>query len=312
MATMKAVRIHRFGGPEVLQIEELPVPRPAADEMLVRVHAASINPVDYKTREGHYPAVREDRLPVTLGRDISGVVEVVGSSVQGIRSGDAVYALLGNDRGAFAEYVAVKQSEAARKPRRLGHGEAASVPLAALTAWQGLIDHGGLKAGQRVLVHGGGGGVGHFAVQFAKAHGATVVTTVAAEDLDFARALGADRAIDYKAERFEEVARDIDLVFDLISGDTQARSWGVLKPGGILVSTLGQPSRAEAARHHVRTTGYMAHPSADQLAEIARLIDEGRVRPVVETTYPFSRATEAERRQQESHVHGKIVLQLAA
>lgn len=312
MATMKAVRIHRFGGPEVLQIEELPVPRPAADEMLVRVHAASINPVDYKTREGHYPAVREDRLPMTLGRDISGVVEVVGSSVQGIRAGDAVYALLGNDRGAFAEYVAVKQGEAARKPRRLGHAEAASVPLAALTAWQGLIDHGGLKAGQRVLIHGGGGGVGHFAVQFAKAHGATVVTTVAAEDLDFARALGADRAIDYKAERFEEVARDIDLVFDLISGDTQARSWGVLKPGGILVSTLGQPSRQEAARHHVRAAGYMAHPSADQLAEIARLIDEGRVRPVVETTYPLSRATEAERRQQESHVHGKIVLQLAA
>ena len=249
---------------------------------------------------------------MTLGRDVSGTVESIGAKVQWLKLGDAVYALLGPDRGAFAEYVAVKAAEAAPKPARLSHPEAAAVPLAALTAWQGLFDHGGLQAGQRVLIHGAAGGVGHFAVQFAKARGATVLTTVSSSDLNFVRELGADQAIDYKAERFEEIARDIDLVFDLVGGETQDRSWTVLKPGGILVSTLGEPSQKEAKEHRARGVGYMAQPNAGQLTEIAQLIDSGKVRPIVAATSPLNAAGLAELLQEVGHVHGKLVLELAA
>jgi NADPH:quinone reductase-like Zn-dependent oxidoreductase len=312
VATMKAVRIHSFGGPEVMQIEEIPIPQPQSDEFLLRVHAASVNPVDYKIREGKYPAVGPDKLPLTLGRDVSGTVESSGPNAQTFQRGDAIYALLGRDRGAFAEYVVVKPAEAAPKPTRLNHAEAAAVPLAGLTAWQGLFDHGGLKAGQRVLIHGGAGGVGHFAVQFAKARGATVLTTVSGDDLDFVRQLGAEEAIDYKTQRFEEIARDIDLVFDLVAGETQERSWSVLKPGGILVSTLGQPPQEKAQQHGVRAVGYMAQPNSDELTEIGRLIDAGKVRPVIAAIFPFDAAPQAMQRLQAGHVRGKIVLQLVA
>jgi NADPH:quinone reductase-like Zn-dependent oxidoreductase len=312
MATMKAVRIHDFGGPETMTIDDLPVPQPQGDEILLRVHAASVNPVDYKTREGKFSPVTKEKLPITLGRDVSGTVESVGPDQRVMKRGDAIYAMLGPDRGGFAEYVLVKATEAAPKPSRLSHAEAAAVPLAALTAWQGLFDHGGLAAGQRVLIHGGAGGVGHFAVQFAKAKGATVITTVSGDDLDFARQLGADQVIDYKTQRFDEMVRDVDLVFDLVAGETQERSWSVLKPGGILVSTLGQPPQDKAAQHRVRAAGYMAQPNAAELTEIGRLIDAGKVRPVIEATLPLSQARQAEERQQRGHVHGKIVLELAA
>jgi len=312
MQTMKALRIHDFGGPEVMRFEEVPVPEPKDDEILVRVHAASVNPVDYKTRKGAFPAIGREQLPATLGRDLSGTVERCGPGVRGCERGDEVYALLGADRGAFAEYVIVKPMEPASKPARLSHAAAAAVPLAALTAWQGLFDHGGLVAGQRVLIHGGAGGVGHFAVQLAKHKGATVLTTVSSADLELARALGADETIDYEAQRFEEVVREVDVVFDLIAGETQARSWSVLKPGGILVSTLGEPSQEAARKHGVRGVGYMAQANAAQLAEIARLINGGMVRPVLESTYPFSAAPQAEQRQESGHVQGKIVLELAA
>jgi NADPH:quinone reductase-like Zn-dependent oxidoreductase len=312
MAIMKAVRIHQFGGPEVMQIEELPVPQFRGDEMLLRVRAASVNPVDFKTRQGHFPPVGREQLPVTLGRDVSGVVEGAGSRVRGIKRGDEVYALLGPDRGAFAEYAIVKMGEAAPKPMRLSHVEAATVPLAALTAWQGLLDHGLVAEGQRVLIHGGAGGVGHFAIQFAKVKGATVYTTVSGDDREFARELGADQAIDYRTERFEEIVRGVDVVFDLVGGETQDRSWSVLKPGGILVSTLGQPPQDKAAQYKVRAAGYMAQPNAAQLAEIGRLIDDGKVHPVIAETFPLAEARRAEERQEHGHVHGKIALSLAA
>lgn len=311
MATMKAVRIHRFGGPDVMEIEEVPVPEPRDGEILLRVHAASLNPVDGKTGAGKFPPVSRDKLPITLGRDLSGSVEGKGSARGEVKPGDQLYALLGPDRGAFAEYAIVKPGEASRKPERLSHKEAASVPLAALTAWQGLFDHGGLEEGQRVLIHGGAGGVGHFAVQFAKAKGAVVMATAARDDLDFVRELGADEAIDYKARRFEDVARDVDVVFDLVAGETQERSWSVLKPGGILVSTLGAPPREKAEKHCVRAAGYMAHPDAAQLAAIGRLIDDGKVRPVVSATFPFAEVRSAEERLEHRHIRGKIVLRLA-
>ncbi len=306
----RAVRIHRFGGPDVLQIEDVPVPEPQDDEVVVRVHAASINPVDYKTREGSYPAVKEDQLPVILGRDLSGTVELLGTRAHTLKKGDPIFAMLGRDRGAYARYVLVKAVEMVAKPQRLEHVQAAAVPLAGMTAWQGLFEHGGLQAGQRVLIHGGAGGVGHFAVQFAKARGATVLTTVAGDDLGFARELGADQAIDYKSQRFEDLARDIDVVLDLIGGETQDRSWSVLKPGGIIVSTLTKPDEAKARQHGARGTNFMAHTNAEQLAEIGRLIDEGKVRPFIAGVFPFDIVQAAQRRLEQGNVRGKIVLDL--
>jgi NADPH:quinone reductase-like Zn-dependent oxidoreductase len=306
---MKAIRIHSFGGPEVLELDDVPIPQPGDDELLMRVHAASVNPVDYKIRRGTVPWVSREMLPMTLGRDLSGTVESAGAGVDAFSDGDALYAMLGSiDRGSYAEYVVVKPNEAAPKPARLSHIEAAAVPLAALTAWQGLFDHGHLEAGQTVLIHGGSGGVGHFAIQFAKMKGATVLTTVSGQNRDFVTELGVDRAIDYQSQRFEEIARDVDLVLDLVGGETQERSWSVLKPGGMLVSALGEPSSEKAVQHRARGVGYRAQANAGQLAEIGRLIDQGKVHPVVMATYPLAEAREAHERLERGHVRGKIVL----
>jgi len=309
---MKAVRIRDFGGPEVMHFEDIPIPVPQADEILVRVCAASINPVDYKTREGKYPAVAREALPMTLGRDVSGLVAACGAEIRSFQNGDAVYAMLPPDKGSFAEFVRIKAEHAAAKPMSLTHVEAAAVPLAALTALQGLFDYGGIAKAQRVLIHGGAGGVGHFAIQLAKIAGATVFTTVSADDRAFVRELGADVAIDYRSERFEDIAHDLDLVFDLIGGATQQRSWAVLKEGGILVSTLGQPSRENAAQSRVRSIGYQARPNGEELAEIAALIDTHRVRPIVAATFPFAAVSDAEEVQAKMHPRGKIVLEFAA
>jgi NADPH:quinone reductase-like Zn-dependent oxidoreductase len=307
---MHSIRIHEFGGPDVLKFEEQPVPEPKADEVLIRVHAASVNPVDYKMRNGGY--VPPDQLPLTLGRDISGVVEGVGSNVQKFQTGDAIYAMLPHDRGGYAEFVAVGVAGCAAKPRRLDHVHAAAVPLAAITAWQGIFDHGGLADGQSILIHGAAGGVGHFAVQLAKAYGAAVHATCSKDDIDFVRSLGADEAIDYQNQRFENIAKDIDVVFDLVAGETQDRSWSVLKAGGIIVSTLKEPSKEKAARHNARGVHYMAEPNGDQLAEIGRLIDAGRVRVEVGSVFPLADAAAAERMLENEHVRGKIVLDVAA
>lgn len=207
---MKAICIHGFGDPEVLQLDGVPIPQPGEGELLVRIHAASVNPVDYKIRRGTVPWVTREMLPITLGRDLSRTVASAGAGVDAFSDGDALYAMLGSiDRGSYAEYVLVRPNEAAAKPARLSHIEAAAVPLAALTAWQGLFDHGQLEAGQTVLIHGGSGGVGHFAIQFAKIKGAAVLTTVSGQNLDFVGELGADRAIDYTSQGFEEIARDV-------------------------------------------------------------------------------------------------------
>jgi NADPH:quinone reductase-like Zn-dependent oxidoreductase len=305
---MKAVRIHDFGGPEVQKLDELPMPEEHAGQVLVRVHASSVNPVDYKIRNGGYlPA---DRLPLTLGRDIAGVVIRRAPDVTAFRPGDAVYAMLPREVGAFAEFVATPADVCARKPERLDFVQAAAVPLAALTAWQGLFTQGSLQPGQSVLIHGAAGGVGHFAVQFAADRGASVIATCSGEDRDFVKSLGAMTVVDYKREDFRDAVRVVDLVFDLVGGETQDRSWSVLRPGGILVSTLGEPDPAKAAEHGAMGLGYMAQPNGAQLAQIARLIDTGEVMPHVDGVFPFDLAAEAERRLERDHVRGKLVLQL--
>jgi NADPH:quinone reductase-like Zn-dependent oxidoreductase len=308
METMKAVHIHHFGGPEVLRVEDLPVPKPTGSEILVKVLAAGLNPVDYKIREGKYPRIGADRLPLVGGRDLCGAVQACGADVKDITPGDEIYAFIGEDRGTHAEYTIVRSGEYAAKPVGLDARHAAAVPLAALTAWQGLFDHGGLKQGQLVLIHGGAGGVGHFAVQFAKAAGALVVTTASAGDMAFVAELGADQAIDYRAQRFEDLVADVDLVFDLIGGETQERSWSVLKRGGALISTLNEPSSETAAACGVRAGRFTAHPDGGQLSRITGLIEAGKVRPVLERSFELKDIRSAHHHLEHDHIRGKVVM----
>jgi NADPH:quinone reductase-like Zn-dependent oxidoreductase len=303
---MKAVRIHAFGGPETLKVEDLPKPEAQATEVLIRILGASVNPVDYKIRKGGY--LSEDALPMTLGRDVAGVVEAVGHGVDEFKEGDAVYAMLDRNHGGYAEYVAEPIANVAKKPEKLDFIQAAAVPLAGLTAWQGLFDHGGLKEGQTVLIHGAAGGVGHFAVQFAVARGAKVIATCSGEDADFVKGLGASEVIDYHKEKFEDRVGDVDLVFDLVAGETQERSFAVIRNGGALVSTLKAPDKARAAERRIRTAHYMAAPNGAQLAEIGRLIDAGKVVPNIEGVFPLREAGAAEKELETAHVRGKLVL----
>lgn len=305
---MDAMQIQAFGEPEVLRLQKIPVPVPREGEILLKIRAASVNPVDYKIRSGKYPAVQSDKLPYTLGRDASGDVEACGIGVTNFVKGDPLYAFVGIERGCYAEYVIVKENEVSRKPATLDYLAAAAVPLAGLTAWQGLFRYGGLQSGQRVLIHGGSGGVGHFAIQFAKAKGAHVITTVSGKNVEFAQRLGADEVIDYKNQRFENQAHDIDVVFDLIGGETEDRSWGILKKGGILVSTLTLPSQEKAKALGVRAVRYTAETSSSELGEIAGLIDAGKVKPTLSKTFPLNEAVSALQLVEQGHTQGKLVL----
>jgi NADPH:quinone reductase-like Zn-dependent oxidoreductase len=308
---MKAIRIGALGGPDVLKLEDLPIPEPREGEFLVKVEAASVNPVDYKIREGKYPPVKADQLQLVMGRDIAGIIATCGAgAANGLKEGDAIYAMLGEGRGGYAEYTIAKVAETARKAASIDYIGAAAVPLAGLTAWQGLFRYGGLKAGQRVLIHGGAGGVGHFAIQFAKAKGATVITTASADDLDFVRSIGADEAIDYKNQRFEEIVHDVDLVYDLIGGETQERSFAVLKKGGVLVSTLTEPNQDKARKFGVRGLRYTVEPNAAELDEIARLIDAEKVKPKVSKVFTLAEAAKAQECVAEGHPEGKVVLRI--
>jgi NADPH:quinone reductase-like Zn-dependent oxidoreductase len=311
MQTMKAVSIYSYGGPEVLMYEDAPRPRARAGEVQIRVHAAGVNPVDWKIREGHLKEMLHHTFPLVLGWDVSGVVEALGPGVGRLKVGDEVYSrpdILRN--GAYAEYIIVKESEVALKPTSLDHIQAAAIPLAGLTAWQSLFEAAGLSSGQRVLIHAAAGGVGTFAVQLAKWKGAYVIGTASAHNHDFLRLLGADEIIDYQATRFEEVVREVDVVFDTLGGDTQERSWKVMKRGGILVSIAGPPSPELATAHRVRQAFVFVKPNAMQLAELAKLADSGKLKSVVETVLPLADARRAQALSQGGHTRGKIVLKV--
>jgi NADPH:quinone reductase-like Zn-dependent oxidoreductase len=305
---IRKVRFHRFGGPDVLRIEEVEPSMPDARQVLVSVKAASVNPVDFKIRSGKYPAVKEDRLPYTPGRDVSGIVEKCGAQATRLKVGDEVVGMVGIAGGGYAEKAVLDEAAIARKPQEIDHVHAAAIPLAGQTAWQGLFRYGQLKAGQAVLIHGGSGGVGHFAVQFAKAKGARVLTTVSTDSLEFARTLGADVVIDYKTQRFEDLARDLDMVFDLVDGETRERSWKLLKKGGVLVTTLTDPSQETAARNGVRAMRYTVESDGNELAEILSLVTSGRVKPHVQKTYPLEDAAQALNSVEQGHSVGKVVL----
>jgi NADPH:quinone reductase-like Zn-dependent oxidoreductase len=305
------VRIHGYGGPEVLKLEEVACPRPAAGEVLVRVHAAGVNPVDWKVREGQLKDFLKHRLPLVPGWDFSGVVAAAGPGAGRFHKGDEVYSRpdLARD-GAYAEYIVAKEAEVARKPKSLDHIQAAAVPLACLTAWQALFDAASLQRGQRVLIHAAAGGVGTFAVQLAKWKGAYVIGTASRRNHELLRHLGADELIDYQATPFEDAVGDVDVVLDTMAGEVQRRSWKVLKRGGILVSILGPPSAEEAAAHGVRGKPVFVRPNAGQLAEIAALVDAGTLTVVVETILPLAEARRAQELSQAGHVRGKIVLRV--
>ncbi len=313
MATMKAVRIHSYGGPEVLVHEDAPKPMLARDEVLIKVHAAGVNPVDWKIREGLLQDVLHHQLPLVLGWDVSGTVESVGDAVGTLQPGDQVYSRpeIARD-GAYAEYVAVRADEVAIKPDSLDHIHAAGVPLAALTAWQSLFDTAALGPGQALLIHAAAGGVGSFAVQLAKARGAYVIGTGSEKNRQFLRELGADEVIDYRTTSFEDALRNLDVVFDTVGGDTQERSWGVLRKGGMLVSIVAPPSPEQATQHEVSGAFVFVQPNASQLTEIACLIDAGAVKSIVETVLPLTEFRRAQALSQGGHTRGKIVLKVAA
>lgn len=308
---MKAVRIHEYGGPEVLSIDEIPIPQPAPDEVLIKVHSTSVNPVDWKIREGHHKDKFPAKLPLTLGWDVSGTVEEVGEKVSAFKKGDEVYGRPDPTKnGAYAEYIVVKANIISVKPTSIGHAEAAAVPLAGLTAWQGLFDHGLLKAGQKVLIHAAAGGVGTYAVQFAKWKGAYVIGTASDTNTDFLKRLGVDEVIDYKMEDFESVVKDVDLVLDTVGKETQFKSLNILKEGGRVITTLMPEFVAEAKDKKVHLIGFMAQSIPAQLTEIAGLIDSGKVKPIIDKVLPFTSAKQAQMESEQGHTRGKIVLQV--
>jgi len=313
MENMKAVRIHNYGGPEVLRFEDAPRPTPGSGELLIKVHAAAVNPVDGKIRAGYMKEIVPFVLPFIPGWDVSGVVETTGSGATKFKKGDEVYARTDLSRnGAYAEYIVVKEAEAALKPRSVDHLHSAAIPIVASTAWQALFDHAALGNEQRILIHGAAGGVGSFAVQLAKWKGAYVIGTASTENQAFLRELGVDQAIDYEKARFDDVVHNVDVVFDTIGGDTRERSWKVVKKGGILVSIVGPPpSVDEAAKHGVRSAFFLAQTNASQLAEIAKLVDSGKVYPIVETVLPLAEARRAHELTEKGHARGKIVLKVA-
>ncbi len=310
---MKAVRFHEHGDAGVLRVDDVPRPRPQPGELLVRVHAAGLNPIDWKTRSGtsRHASVP---LPFTGGWDLSGVVEEVAEGCERFTPGDEVFGLVRfPEQGAtFAEYCAVPATDAVRKPETLTHVEAAAVPLAGLTAWQALFEGAELRASQTLLVHAAAGGVGHLAVQLGKWAGARVIGTGSAASRDVVLGLGADEFVDYAEQRFDDRREYADAVLEPLGGETRERSWAVLREGGIMVALVGpRPDPAEAGRRGRRAAFVLVRRDAVQLERIARLIDEGLVEPRLERVFPLGEAAEAYRLSESGHAHGKIVLSVA-
>ena len=312
METMRAIVQHSFGGPDVLELAERPTPDPWATEVRVRVEAAGVNPVDWKTRAGLGAAARSG-LPLTVGWDVSGVVDAVGPGVTRFTVGDPVFGLpwFPRQAAAYAEFVTAPSRHFARRPDSLSSVEAGGLPLAGLTAWQCLVDVADVRPGQRVLVHAGAGGVGHLAVQIAKARGAYVIATASAAKHDLLTELGVDEPVDYRSRPFEEVVEPVDVVYDLLGGDVAVRSLDVLRSDGIMISLPSAAAAAavEAGRARgLRTTGMLVEPDGDGLEELAALVEDGALRVRVAETFPLERAADAHRMGEQGRTTGKIVL----
>ncbi|MGL4319803.1 MAG: NADP-dependent oxidoreductase [Paracoccaceae bacterium] len=306
---MQAARIHAYGASSEIKIEEAPLPILNADDVLIRVVATSVNPVDWKIRKGYLRAMIPYEMPLIMGWDVSGIVEKTGPAVTRFKVGDAVYSRPDIARnGAYAEYVAVRESEVAFKPATISHVEAASLPLVSITAWEALFTTANLQPGQRVLIHAGAGGVGSIAVQLARAKGAHVTATASAGKIDLVRSLGAEEVIDYHAQDFATVAKDMDVVFDTVGGPVQEKSWGVLNAGGMLVSITDKPSEERAKAEGKRGAFIFIQPNATILKGLADMVDIGQVRPLIAAEFGLKDAAKAQDFSEAGRATGKVAI----
>lgn len=318
---MKAVQINSYGGVEVLEVvEDAPKPILAEGQVLVEVHAASINPIDWKICAGYLKDMVPLSFPATLGGDFSGKVMEVGKGVSNFKVGDEIFGqcgILNGGSGSFAEFAAADVSKIASKPEGLGFTESAALPLAGVSALQAIEDHIKLASGQKILIHGGAGGIGHFAVQFAKSQGAYVATTVSTRDMEFAKSLGADEVIDYESEAFDEKLTDFDAVFDTVGGETTDKSFKVLKrglpagrQGGIIVSMVGQPSAELAQKYGVTAIGESTDVNPMRLARLSKLVEDGKLKVNVDKVFGIEQAKEAFEHLEKGHPRGKVVFKI--
>jgi NADPH:quinone reductase-like Zn-dependent oxidoreductase len=308
--TMKAIVAHQYGGPEVLKLEEIPVPEPKDNEVLVRVIASGVNPADPLILNGKFAKEFGTHLPLILGYDMAGVVVKTGAKVTKLKVGDPVYAYL-LWGGGWAEYCISNEGESSIKPKSLSFVDASAVPLAGLTAWQALIDIGKIQSGQTVLIHGGSGGVGSFAIQIAKARGARVIATASTANQDLLKQLGADVAIDYTKQNWESTVHDVDFALLPVGGETMKRTYGVMKKGGIVATLISRADPAELEKRGIRGAPIFSHPEANELGEITKLIDAGKVKSVVTQILPLTDAAKADEQAETHHTRGKIVLKIA-
>ncbi|HZR38422.1 MAG TPA: NADP-dependent oxidoreductase [Nevskia sp.] len=308
---MRAIRFHQYGGAEVLRCEDAPVPQPGPDELLLKVHAAGVNPADWQFRNGWYKDFAPRRLPFIPGWDVAGTVQAAGP-LAGFAPGDPVFAMADMARdGAYAEYMVLRADAAAAAPRSIPLWQAAGVPLAALTAWSALFDHGALRAGQTVLVHGGAGGVGQFAVQLAHLAGARVLATASPANHELLRQLGADEALDYQGVALQRHAGGVDLVVDTAGGATRERSWDMLRRGGLLAGVAMPPPDAAAAQARgLRASVVAVVPNGARLRQIGALFDAGRLQVQIDSEFPLAEAAAAQVRSEGRHARGKIILRV--
>lgn len=309
---MRAVQIHQYGGTEVLEIAEISTPSISADDILIKVKSAAINPVDWKIREGYLQDFIPYAMPVTLGWDVAGIVTEVGSEVTDFKIGDEVFSRPDISRnGSYADFIAVKANEVVLKSSKLDFNQAAALPLAGITAWQCLVDVGNIQPNQRVLIHAGAGGVGHLAIQIAKAKGAHVIATASLANQALLTQLGADQAVDYTSAPLGEQIEAVDLVIDTMGGNVQAESWSLIKKGGMLVSVTEQPNEDTAKSYGVNSAFVFIEPSSRILSELNTLVDAGQLAPLIENTYALEEIVSAHVQSQSGRTRGKIIIEVS-
>ena len=312
-SNMKAAQIKKYGGSEVVEINDAPEPTLSLGKVLIEVHAAGVNPVDWKIREGYLHQMAPLQFPATLGGDFSGNVTGVGTGVSVFKKGDKVYgqaSILGGGSGSFAEFVLADPKIVAHKPENVSYVEAAALPLAGMSAWQTLVGHINLAKGQKLLIHGGAGGIGTIAIQLAKHLGAYVATTVSSKDMQYAKELDADEVIDYKNQSFEDLLHEYDAVFDTVGGETYKKSFKVLKKGGIIVSMVEQADAELMKKYGVRAVSQFTQVNGNQLSELIKLVDQHVIKVYVDKVFPLEQAGEALTYLQEGHPKGKVVLKI--
>lgn len=307
---MKAIQINGYGNNSVVALNEKATkPKVSAGKVLVEVHAAGVNPVDWKIREGYLKGMMPLAFPATLGSDFSGVVAEVGEGVTNVKQGDEVYGMANAMAGgSFAEFTVVDAKSLSPKPTKVTHAEAASLPLVGLSTWQALVEQIRLQKGQKILIHGGAGGIGTIAIQLAKHLGAYVVATASQADVDYVKGLGADEVIDYQSEKFEKKIKDYDAVFDTAGGDAYQKSFQVVKEGGIIVSMVEQPNEELMAKYKITAKAQFTQPNADQLVKLASLVDDGIIKPHVDKSFSMEQAKDAFDYQQTGSPQGKVVI----